>query len=255
MAAEPIIIFDEALGCHDAGYNKGSPAGPSTAQAIASRIGMGLPAGEVEKCVHLGCRRRIIQYMKLPKLEKPDRYQGLYVFDFGDHAGVGFTAEEVAELLESERYKDGKVYKIHRAYPDGRLELKGVRPQKFQLEAGMFFYSWNEPTARVDFKRLIDMAVRIAPPCRAKVHLARYAEDEYVVALIYPAEYDDEISSWLLAGEYRTAGAAEGGTRAVESYYGAKPEILDRHQLFVASETISRTGEELLTSVARAVQR
>ncbi len=179
----------------------------------------------------------------------------MYVFDFGDHAGVGFTAEEVAELLESERYKEGKVYKIHRAYPDGRLELKGVRREKFQLEAGMFFYSWDEPMARADFKHLVDLAVRTAPPCRAKVHLARYAEDEYVVALIYPAEYDDEMSAWLLEGGYRTTAAAEGGIRAVETYYEAKPEILDRHQLFGASETISRTGEELLTSVARAVQR
>ena len=193
--------------------------------------------------------------MKLPRLEKPDRYQGLYVFDFGDHAGVGFTAEEVAELLESERYREGKVYKIHQAYPDGRLELKGVPAEKFQLEAGMFFYSRDEVTGRVDFKRLVNLAVRIAPPCRAKVHLARYADDRYAVAVIYPAEYDDEVSSWLLKGEYRTMGEAEGGVGAVERYYQAKPEILDRHQLFGTSENVSRTGEELLTATARAVQR
>jgi hypothetical protein len=193
--------------------------------------------------------------MKLPKLEKPDRYQGLYVFDFGDHVGVGFTAEEVAELLESERYRDGKVYKIHRAYPDGRLELKGVPAERFQLEAGMFFYCHDEATARADFKRLVNLAVRAAPPCRAKVQLARYADDRYAVAAIYPAEYDDEISSWLLEGEYRTAGEVEGGVGAVERYYQAKPEILDRHQLFGAGETVSRTGEELLVSTARAVQR
>ena len=36
--------------------------------------------------------------MKLPKLQTPEKYVGLYVFDFGDHAGVGFTADEVAEL-------------------------------------------------------------------------------------------------------------------------------------------------------------
>ena len=47
--------------------------------------------------------------MKLPKLERPDRYQGLYVFDFGDHAGVGFTAEEVAELLDSEKVATERV--------------------------------------------------------------------------------------------------------------------------------------------------
>jgi hypothetical protein len=193
--------------------------------------------------------------MKLPTLEKPDRYQGLYVFDFGDHAGVGFTAEEVAELLESERYKDAKVYKIHRAYPDGRLELKGVPAQRFQVEAGMFFYSEDAATAKVDFKRLIELAVRAAPPCRAKVHLVRYEDDRSAVAIIYPAEYDDEMSRWLLAGEYRTVGEVEGGIGVVERYYQERPKVLDRHQLFGDGEVTSRTGEELLACAGQALQR
>jgi len=193
--------------------------------------------------------------MELPKLQKPERYVGLYIFDFGDHVGVGFTAEEVAELLESESYKDIKVYKIHRAYPDGRLELKGVLSQIFQLEAGMLFYCADLDTAKDDFKRLINQAIRITPPCRAKVHLAKYSEDRFVVALIYPAEYDDEVSYWLLEGKYRTAGAAEGGTGAVQRYYDDAPEILERHQLFGRSELVSRTSEELLSAVKLAVQR
>ncbi len=193
--------------------------------------------------------------MKLPKLQKPEKYVGLYIFDFGDHAGVGFTAEEVAELLESEKYKNGKVYKIHRAYPDGSLELKGVPTQTFQLEAGMLFYSSALETARGDFKQLVSLAVRSAPPCRAKVHLAKYNDDKFAVALIYPAEYDDEISSWLLDGRYKTSGTAEGGIEAVQRYYDYKPEILDRHQLFGKSESISRTGQELLAGLKLAVQR
>jgi len=193
--------------------------------------------------------------MKLPELEKPEKYVGLYIFDFGKHTGVGFTAEEVAELLESEKYKNGKVYKIHKAYPDGRLELKGVSNETFQLEAGMFFYSSHLETARRDFKGLINLAVKSSPPCRAKVHLAKYEDDKLVVALIYPAEYDGEFSSWLMDGEYRTSGVAEGGIGAVQSYYDRQPEILDRHQLFGQSEAISRTGSELLSSLKLAVQR
>lgn len=193
--------------------------------------------------------------MKFPMLQKPEKYVGLYIFDFGDHAGVGFTAEEVAELLESERYKDGKVYKIHKAYPDGKLELKGVPAQTFQLEAGMFFYSNELETAKRDFRQLVDLAVRTTPPCRAKVHLAKYSDDKFVVALIYPAEYDDDVSSWLLAGEYGTSGAAEGGTGAVQRYYNHKPEILQRHQLFGKFEIESRTGQELLACLKLAVQR
>jgi len=193
--------------------------------------------------------------MELPKLEKPDRYVGLYVVDFGEHCGTGFTAQEVAELLESEKYKDIKVYKIHRARPDGRLELKGVRNEIFQLEAGMFFYSRQPDVARADFKRLINLAVQVSPPCRAKVHLARYSDEKYAVALIYPAEYDDQVSRWLLDGEYRSSGAAEGGTEAVQSYYDAGKKILDRHQLFGESGLQSRSGEQLLACLKSAVQR
>jgi len=193
--------------------------------------------------------------MELPKLEKSEKYVGLYIFDFGDHTGVGFTAQEVAELLESEKYADGKVYKIHRAYPDGKLELKGVPAETFELEAGMFFYSSDREDSRRDFKRLINLAVRTAPPCRAKVHLARGADESFVAALIYPAEYDDEVSSWLSAGEYKTSGAAEGGIGAVQRYYDRDAEILDRHQLFAESESVSRTGEELLACLKMAVQR
>ena len=192
--------------------------------------------------------------MKLPKLEKPENYVSLYIVDFGENCGVGFTAQEVAELLESEKYKDAKIYKIHKAYPDGKLELKGVRSEIFQLEAGMFFDGSSLETCRGDFERLVALAVAAAPPCRAKVHLAKYADDRFVVALIYPAEYDDEISDWLLAGRYKTAGAVQGGTKAVQRYY-SQTEILDRHQLFGSSPFQNRSGEELLACTKLAVQR
>jgi len=193
--------------------------------------------------------------MKLPELKNTEKYVGLYIFDFGGHTGVGFTAEEVAELLESQKYKDAKLYKIHRAYPDGRLELKGIRAEIFQLEAGMLFYSTDLETAKRNFKELVNLAVRASPPARAKVHLAKYSDDKFAVALIYPAEYDDEVGSWLLDAEYKTSGAAEGGIGAVQRYYNARPQILDRHQLFGKSALQSRTGEELLASVKLAVQR
>jgi hypothetical protein len=193
--------------------------------------------------------------MKLPELEKHEKYVGLYIFDFGDHIGVGFTAQEVAELLESEKYKHGKVYKIHNAYPDGRLELRGISAETFELEAGMFFYSNDLETGRQNFKQLVNLAVKTAPPCRAKVHLAEYGDDTFVTALIYPAEYDDEVSSWLLAADYKTAGAAEGGIEAVQRYYDRQAEILDRHQLFGQADSVSRTGKELFACLKLAVQR
>ena len=119
----------------------------------------------------------------------------------------------------------------------------------------MFFYSGDLETARRDFKEMVNLAVKSSPPCRAKVHLGKYSAEKFVVALIYPAEYDEQVSSWLLDGTYKTSGAAEGGIEAVQRYYDHEVEILDRHQLFGQSEMISRTGQELLVSLKRAVQR
>jgi len=177
------------------------------------------------------------------------------VVDFGDQAGVGFTAEEAAELLESERYKDCKVYKIYNARSDGQMELKGVRPELFQLEIGMFFYAGDIETAKGDFERLVGLAVSSVPPSRAKVQLAKYDEEKFVTAIIYPAEYNDEMSRWLLDADYKTVGAAEGGFDAVKRYYSSEVEVLERHQLFGRFEAMSRTGQELLEGLKQVVQR
>ncbi|RKY09989.1 MAG: hypothetical protein DRP66_00845 [Planctomycetota bacterium] len=193
--------------------------------------------------------------MKLPEVKNSERYAGLYVVDFGDHSGVGFTADEVAELLDSAKFKHVKVFKIHKAYPDGKMELRGVRPEIFQLEMGMFFYSQDIETAGDDYKRLTNLAIAQAPPGRAKVHLAKYDDDKFVTALIYPAEYDDEFSRWLLDGEYKTAGAAAGGVDAVRRYYDEAPQVLQRRQLFGRSSFDNRTGEQLLAATKIAVQR
>ena len=193
--------------------------------------------------------------MKLPELDKAEKYTGLYVVDFGEYSSVGFTAEEVAELLDSQNYRDCKAYKICKAYPDGRLELRGTSAELFELEAGMFFYSADIETAKSDFEQMVNLSVKSAPPCRSKVHLAKYSDEKYVVALIYPAEYDNDISRWLLDGDYKTAGPAEGGTEAVQSYYDYRAEILEKQQLFSKTELVSRSGEELLANIKFAVQR
>ena len=122
---------------------------------------------------------------------------------------------------------------------------------KQQLGVGMS----GIETGRRDFKGLVALAVKAGPPCRAKVHLAKYRDDKFATAIIYPAEYDDEISLWLLDGEYKTSGAAEGGIDAVQTYYDVKPQILDRHQLFGKSTSENRTGEELLAGIKLAIQR
>lgn len=192
--------------------------------------------------------------MKLPELQDADRYTGLFIVDFEDHCGVGFRAEEVAELLESEQFSEIQIYKIHRAYPDGRLELKGISKDIFELEGGVLFYASSTEMAHQDFKRLSACAEQIDPPARAKIHLSRFAQDSHVTTLIYPAEYDDSFSHWLLDCQYRTAGTVEGGVGAVERYYSARPEILQRKQIFNRASVIL-SGENLMAAAKRAVVR
>lgn len=197
--------------------------------------------------------------VKLPQVDEPQRYQGLYVYDFGEWAAIGYTAKEVATLLESERYRDGKVYRIHRAQPDGTMELSGVSAERFEFESGMFFSRRDRAAAERDFDALCAAAESEKPPCRAHAHLADQSRaspaSPYVVGLVYPAEYEDDIAAWLLACGYQGGDTVEGGISHVTNFRESDCSILRRHQLWPESTTPSRTREEVLATVRRAVQR
>jgi hypothetical protein len=192
--------------------------------------------------------------MKTAKVDNAEKYIGLYLVDFGEYSSVGFTAQEVAEILESERFADAKVYKIHNAYPDGKLELVGVNREIFQLESGMFFYSSDPDVCRKDFDNLVKLAVENPAPCRAKLHRS-CKEKLWVTAIIYPAEYEDDISRWLTQGKYVTSGSAEAGSGAVQRYYDNSWEIVEKRQIFSRSTLKSRTGQQLYNNLRATVQR
>jgi hypothetical protein len=139
--------------------------------------------------------------------------------------------------------------------PDGTLEIKGVPNDTFQLESGLFFFTADLETSREGYQKLVRLAVTHQPPCRAKVNLAHWDEGQYVLGLIYPAEYEEEISAWLTQGQFEAEGLAEGGVGVVQQYYDRSPEILEKHQLFGHGRFESRTGDELLLGLKRAVQR
>jgi hypothetical protein len=197
--------------------------------------------------------------MQLPAVENPERYQDLYVFDFGAWTALGYTAEEVAMLLETETYRDGKVYRIVRAGPEGGLELQGVDRSTFERESGMFFYRAQRDDARRDFDQLRALAQAGDCPCRAFVHLADRGDHpgtpRYVTALIYPGEFEAAMGQWLLRHEYPGGDTVEGGPSHVSNYYEDDHTILEREQLWSGRTVPSRSLEEVLASVKVAVQR
>ncbi len=199
--------------------------------------------------------------MKLPELEQPQNYAGLYVFDFGDQTAVGYTADEICVLLESEKYKDGKVYRIHRALPDGTMELQGMSRERFLAEEGMFFYQRDAEAAQEDFAELDRLAQQTPPPCRMKLNLARLErgpdggkQELYATAIIYPAEHTHEVSKWLSDAEYHGGEHVEGGISMVTDYYAAPTTLLDKRQLWPASSK-SRPAEEVLATTHLQIQR
>jgi hypothetical protein len=197
--------------------------------------------------------------MKLPDLSQPDRYRGLYVFDFGEWTAVGYSAEEIAVLLEREQYRTGKVYKIVRTSPDGQMELRGIPTERWHVESGMFFNRADLDAARADFAELQRLAETRGTPCRAFAHLAdrgvAAGRARYATALIYPAEYEDEMARWLLDAHYQGGDTVEGGISHVTNYQAESKTILQRQQLWSRPAIPSRSSEEVLRSVRTAVQR
>ena len=193
--------------------------------------------------------------MKLPKTSNPEKYVGLYVIDFGDQCGLGYTAEEVSILLESEEFGSVKVYKIHRARPDGSMELAGVARGRFLLESGMFFHFADDAGARGGFKKLLSWYSKQPAPCRGKLQLARGADKQLLIALIYPAEYEQEMGSWLSDSGFRGGGAVDAGISQVSHYYQGEYEVLKKHQLWPGESLRARDREELLNCIGNVVQR
>ena len=195
--------------------------------------------------------------MRLPRLDNPQRYAGLFVVDFGETCAVGYTAEEVALLIESEAHADAKVYRIHNAYPDGTMELKGVQRDRFGLEAGLLFHSRDLQSARADFEAIRALAHEHGLPCRAQLMLGSRGEGArlpFVVGLAYPAECDEDMSRWMLdhgveAGEY-----ADGGIGRLQQMRAALT-VIGSAQLEARPQRRARTRDEVFAAVGEPIQR
>ena len=195
--------------------------------------------------------------MKLPETDHPEKYVGLYVIDFGPDqpCAVGYTAEEVGTLLESELFAEAKVYKVYRGRPDGTMELQGVAPERFQLESGMFFYCLDDVSGGDDFSALLEWSYDHPPVCRAKLHLARGERGRVVIALIYPGEYEQEIGDWLAQSGFRGGGPVDAGPSQVDGYYNGRFERLREEQLWPMTAYKGRDFQTLRAAVNEPFQR
>lgn len=194
--------------------------------------------------------------MKIPPLDEPARYVGLYIVDFGSHVSVGYTAAEVTMLLDSEQYRDSDVYRIRRALPDGGLELEGVARADFTAEDILLFSRTTAATARADFDRLRELGAATPPPCRVRVHLAELPGTPlpHVTAALFPAESTGDIGRWMNAVGFEGGDRVYGGQEEARAYYAARPQRVEEVELWPAASA-ARSYAEVMNSTQYAVQR
>ena len=170
---------------------------------------------------------------------------------------MGYTAEEVAVLLESERWREARVYKVHRMLPDGTVELKGVSRRRFESESAFVFSSRDAERARKDFDDLRALAESHPLPCRARLlwgGLGYKPRFTWVAALLFPAEYEDELSAWLLERDFQGGESVDAGISHATTVL-ANLQVRGRAQLTHQVAVESRARDEVLRAVGETIQR
>ena len=126
--------------------------------------------------------------MRLPVVEHPERYVGLYVFDFGTHVSIGYTASEIELLRQAASHREGTAYEIYRIDDSGRYELRGACDERLAAQEALCFLHADLTAARSDYDRLTAHAAQHPVPCAAEVILARIAafDPPGVAAVTYP---------------------------------------------------------------------
>lgn len=195
--------------------------------------------------------------MNLPRVSNPNSYVGYYVIDFGSQVAMGYTASEVTALLESEKYQDVTVYRIVRAQPDGTVDLVAVSINRFHMENIFLFASRLDSLARKDFADLCDLTEAHALPARAALQFANWPGSEiqmFGVAMIYPAEFENEMSKYLSAHQYNGGEVVECGPTVLQRYR-QRATVMQREQRWGTDEFKSRPVPQLLAEISRPLQR
>lgn len=195
--------------------------------------------------------------MRLPVVEHPERYVGLYVFDFGTHVSIGYTAGEIELLRQAAAHREGTAYEIYRIDDSGRYELRGACDERLAAQEALCFLHADLTAARSDYDRLTAHAAQRPVPCAAEVILARIAafDPPGVAAVTYPAAAAACMSAWLRDVSISPGTQVVGGADAWYTLNGARAEWTASETLAGVLDYRDRCSEEVLASTDRSVQR
>ena len=195
--------------------------------------------------------------MKLPALERPADYVGRCVFDFGDHTSVGYTVDEIEVLRRDPRFASGQAYVVHGVDDDGCMMLRGVSTESLRTEEAMVFGHDAAASARASYDGLKRCAEKDPLRCEVTMELADFPSHEpsQVVVLIYKAVASQAVGAWLCSVAFDEGEGVSGGADVLAEYRAAGSVRLATCSLRSRDDCVSRSADDVLAGVDRAIQR
>ncbi len=204
-----------------------------------------------------GHRPRVHRPLVLPPIRNPQRYAGLFVYDFGEHVSVGYTAAEIRVLRESAAHRDGTAYEIYRVDENGAMELRGVLDDRLTHRESICLLRRDRADARRDYDGLREASDRDPIGCAVEMQLAKlYAFDPpHVTALSYVSSATSVVAGWLLIHAPGAGDEVAGGSDAHARLAASDGVRIASCELQVKSDFRDRSADEVLEQVDRTLQR
>ena len=195
--------------------------------------------------------------LKLPPIPNPHRYAGLYVYDFGTHVSVGYTAAEIAILQDSKEHHEGMAYEIYRVGEEDMMELRAVKIDRVTARESLRFLRNDAGASREDYDTLVQAAKDDPPPCAVELHLAKiYAVDPpHVMTVTYPASASTAMSGWLTRHAPAAGDQVQSGRGAPTSIGATEGIRIASCMLRTHATDQDRSAEEVFAAVLRPLQR
>lgn len=195
--------------------------------------------------------------MNIPRVDQPERYTGLFIYDFGDHVSVGYTAEEIDVLTRSELHKSGSAYQIYRVTDSGAMELRGIDSVRVGAQEAMLFQFHDPADAAAAFDDLVRLAHSdpLPTPVHAERAMAESMTPPQVIALIYSIYGADALGRWLQGVGFGAGEEVSVGADRLVDYRQAVAAPDESVELAAHFDYRSRSPAEILATVHRAVQR
>ncbi len=195
--------------------------------------------------------------MRLPPISDPHRYAGLYVYDFGDHVSIGYTAIEIRMLRETRRFQGGTAYEVYRVDENGAMELRGAGDERLAAIEAFCFLRKGGADARRDYTTIRQAAEQDPVCARVELQLARAYDFDPpdVTALLYPIAASVVVSNWLQIHAAGFGDSIEAGQDAYIRFIQSSGMRIDSCQLAARMDYADRSAEEVFAAVDLACQR